>query len=294
MNKPSCALTPILLLASGCLDTGQARVDVPLYLAGTNLTSPVLTAGNLAVQVDQAKLAFGPLYLCAGTSAGELCDTARLEWLDAAVVDLLAPAPVYVGDLSGTTGPLRSWMYDLGISSQLTRDQPFILPAAASLGGNSFVISGRVQLGATQLPFVANVPISQTQDTELGVPVIRKSTGEIFNHEIVSDAAGDQSPLYVAFDAGPLVRALDFSEFVQDQVCSADGAALVCAGTVEQNCATDGTLMATRDCTSLGQACLAGIGCAAQLEILPNSQSYRALRNALVAGARPTFTWGSP
>ena len=82
--------------------------------------------GDVSVTIDRADLAFGPLYLCAGATAGDLCDTARFEWLDSAVVDTTLSDPVKVGELSGVTGTVRSWMYDLGLSSQLTREAPFI------------------------------------------------------------------------------------------------------------------------------------------------------------------------
>ncbi len=202
-------LLPLWLSLSACVEAGQARVEVPLFLAGTQLEAPLMTVGDVEVQLDRADLAFGPLYLCAGATAGELCDTARLEWLDAAVVDTLAPDAVQVGALTGVSGPVRSWMYDLGISSQLTRDEPFVLDAAAALGGASFVVEGRAEVGGAQLSFRASVPVRQTGDTELGVPVIRKSAAQRFEHELLAGERG----LLLRFDARAWLQGVDLRPY---------------------------------------------------------------------------------
>ncbi|MGB1698880.1 MAG: hypothetical protein ACPHRO_02925, partial [Nannocystaceae bacterium] len=79
----------LALFSAGCLDTGQQRAEVPLSVAGTAGAGTVLTEGGVSLSVDRADLAFGPLYLCPGNTAGDLCDVARMEWLDATVVDTL-------------------------------------------------------------------------------------------------------------------------------------------------------------------------------------------------------------
>src|SRR5690606_17259403 len=90
--------------ALGCADVGQKNETITLFVAGTDLSEPVIAVGEIEVLVDRADLAFGPLYLCAGATAGELCDTARLEWLDSVVVDTTSPEPMQVGELTGVTG----------------------------------------------------------------------------------------------------------------------------------------------------------------------------------------------
>jgi hypothetical protein len=274
----------ISLALCACADTGQERVAVPLYLAGSDLTAPLTAAGGSQLSLDSAELAFGPLYLCAGNTAGELCDTARLEWLDSRVIDLMQPTPERAGELSGVTGTVRSFMYDLGISSQLTRDQPYTLSAARELDGASFRILGSIDDGGVSVPFRAELAIQQTEGTEPGVPVIRKSSSERFSHDVLPDESG----VLLRFDASSWLRSVDLRGYLEDGVCSPDGPSRVCTGQVEQSCPSG----ETRDCAALGQICLAAIGCSTELRFEPDSEPYRALRNALVAGGRPMFEWG--
>lgn len=291
VNGLGCALFGCALFGCalfGCAETGQDRVSIPLYVAGTELPASLASAGGVPIAVERAELAFGPLYLCAGATAGDLCDTARLEWLGTGVVDLAVAAPVRVGELEGITGPVRSWMFDLGISSQLTRAEPFVLEASATLGGASIVIEGSAMLAGVALPLSVAIPIAQSEDTELGVPVIRKSTNEPFSHEVSAGEAG----LLVRFDARPWLEALDLRELVEDVACAAGGPALACAGPVEQSCAPDGSVTSSRDCASSGLSCIARVGCAAEVDIAPDTRAFRSLRNALVSGGRPTFEWG--
>lgn len=206
-----------LALSSGCTDTGQDRVSVPLFLAGVDVSMPFMAVGDVSVTLDRADLAFGPLYLCAGATAGDLCDTARLEWLDAAVVDTTSTTPVRAGQLEGVTGSIRSWMYDLGISSQLTRAEPFVLEAARELGDVSFLVEGWADIRGVQLPFSARVPVQQTETTELGVPVVRKSTSESFFRDVTAEELG----LVVRFDPRSWVRSIDFRAHVGDEACLA-------------------------------------------------------------------------
>lgn len=282
-----------ILLALGCLvcscaETGQDRVAIPLFVTGTEMSEPILTAGDVPVTLERADLAFGPLYLCAGSQAGHLCDTARLEWLESVVVDVIDPTPQRAGDLVGVTGSVRSWMYDLGISSQLTRGEPFVLEAAHELGGVSLVLSGRADVNGIELPFSAAVPIQQEEQTEIGVPVVRRSASDIFAHDVKIDEPG----LGIRFDPEPWVRGIDFRAYIEDASCTAGGPEHVCAGLLEQTCDADGTVASSRDCGALGQACLVRIGCAEQLILEPGSQAFRSVRNALVSGERPAFEWG--
>ena len=276
----------LMILLSGCADTGQDRTTVPLYVAGTSLPAEILTRGDVPITIQRADLAFGPLYLCAGAQAGHLCETARLEWIETVVVDATEASLSYAGDLYGVTGQVQSWMYDLGISSQLTQLDPFVLDAAESLDGNSFLLEATATIDGIEVPFSAAVPIMQTEETELGVPVIRKSTSDNFLHEVTEN----ESRLLVRFDATAWVTDLDLRSLVSREQCTADGANLVCDGTVERTC--DGEEeSAVRDCADNGDICQPGTGCVSKIVIEPDSQGYRSLRNSLVSGRRPTFTW---
>lgn len=289
--KRSCCSAYSTLLLCGlacCAETGSERVEVPLFASGRQLDEEITTVGGHPLALERAELAFGPLYLCAGFQAGQLCETARLEWLDAQVLDLLDAEARQLGVLEGVTGQVASWMFDLGLSSQLTDNRPFVFDAARQLGGVSLRLSGRVLFDEIPLTVSAALALQQEESTELGVPILRKSSSERFLHEVEVGEAG----LLVAFDVSAWARNLDFSEFQQTAACEAGGAARVCAGSLEQSCDEAGTLTATRDCTELGEACIKGLGCATELTLDEESAAFRSLRNAVFAGARPSFEWG--
>lgn len=281
------AAAGIAALVISCAETGQDRVSIPLRVAGTDVSAGITAAGDVRVVLTRADLAFGALYLCSSLQAGELCDTARLEWLESVVIDAINDEPADAGALIGVTGPVRSWMFDLGLSSQLTHAEPVVLDAARELGGVSLVLEGEASLSGMLVPFHAAIPVQQVDETELGVPVIRKSTSERFSHDVSVAEMG----LVVRFDPAPWVRGVDFRRFVEDGSCTSGGPDLLCAGSVEQLCAKDGSVRSSRDCDALGQVCLAGQGCADQLDIEPETAAFRSLRNALVSGERPTFEW---
>lgn len=236
-------LTTCALLWCACIDTGPQHTTIELSVAGTGVTAPFVVDTDWQVTFDSAELAFGPLYLCAGTQAGALCETARAEWLDSAVVDALEPSARQVGSMDALTGTVRSWMYDLGIVSLLTRPEPVALDAAASLGGYSVRLSGTASRGSDAIAFSAALVIQQDTGTETGVPVVRSAPSQGFSHDL-----GEQDQLTVRFDPRPWLDAIDF-----DQLCDAT------------------------------------LGCPAEVELEPESQAARAIRNQLVAGPRPSF-----
>jgi hypothetical protein len=236
---------------SGCGDVGQSEAEVPLYVSGSQLAPSMTVVGDVTLDIDRAELAFGPLYLCAGAQAGEMCDAARLEWLGSVRIDLKDPEPRRAGALSGTTGPVRSWMYDLGISSQLTHDEPFVLDAAQELGGASLVVEGRASQGGSEVPFVVAVLVRQGADVEGGVPVVRKGTGDVFSH----DVTGAEPGLWVRFDASAWLSKLDLRAELTDRAC-----------------------VALDDCSE-------------PVRLAPDGLAYRGLHNAVVSGRRPALDW---
>lgn len=277
----------LAVMPLGCLDTGQQHVSLPLYLAGTAIEDPFVGDSGWTIELQRADLAFGPLYLCAGFQAGELCETARLEWTESAVVDALRADALLCGELRGVTGPVRSWMYDLGITSLLTSEQPLALTAANELRGNSVIIEGVARREARDLPFRAELAIRQEESTEIGVPIVRKSGSDVFEHDVTSANEG----LRLRFDPRTWASAIDFESLVENGVCAPGSAAVVCAGDVERTCASDGSALSERNCSGLGLICLRGEGCAERVVFGPNSQGQRAVRAALVAGERPRFEW---
>ena len=229
----------LLLSSAGCLDTGQERATIPLRVAGTLPEEPVAGVNGWSIELSRADLAFGPLYLCAGSRAGALCETARLEWVDSAVVNVLAAEDREVGALHGVTGTVRSWMYDLGITSLLTQQRPVSLSASEELAGNSVILEGVARKEQLAIPFLFEIPIQQ--ETEIGVSVVRKSGSDRFDHEVT----GEEPALTLRFDARPWVRDIDFESIVES----------------------------------------------GELRFAPDSQGYRALENAIVAGEPPAFEW---
>lgn len=249
---PRSALAlPFACALAGCGDVGQSQAEVPLYVSGTELARPVAAVGDVTLAIDRAELAFGPLYLCAGAQAGELCDTARLEWLGSVRIDLKQPEPRRAGTLSGTTGSVRSWMYDLGISSQLTDNDPVLLDAAQELGGASLVVEGRASQGGLDVPFVVGVIVQQGADVERGVPVVRKATGDVFNHGVTGAEAG----LWVRFDASAWLSKLDLRSELAQSACATEG------------------------------------DCSEPLRFAADGLTYRGLHNAVVSGRRPELDW---
>ena len=69
------------------------------------------------------------------------------------------------------------------------------------------------------------------------------------------------------------------------------GPDVVCAVDVERRCAADGSVVSTTDCTSTGSLCVAGVGCTTEVVLEEGTEPFRAVRNAVVVGTRPTFGW---
>jgi hypothetical protein len=200
------ALVLLLLAIAGCTGTGVTDISLWLETGGTRIAAPVEVDG-WRVTLERADLAFGPLYLCSSTKAGHNCDTARAEWTGTAVVSALEPRTRPAGILQGTKGTVRSWMFDLGIVSLLTHDEPVPLAAAVTLGGNSLVVSGAAERDGVVVRFEAAIPIRQGTEAERGIPVLRKSDSEPFEHEL----SGADRALRIRFDARAWIGGIDFN-----------------------------------------------------------------------------------
>jgi len=175
----------------------------------------LVQSGGWEIQLTRAELAFGPLYLCAGEKAGELCDVAKAEWVDSAVVNALDPQGHKVGALHGTAGETRSFMYDLGIVSMLTQKQPLVLDSAERLDGASVVVEGTARRDDIGYPFALKLAIAQGPDTEVGVPVVRKKLTDEFEHTL---AEGQR--LRLQFDATTWVEDIDFQAIYDEAGCT--------------------------------------------------------------------------
>lgn len=207
---------PTLCLAMACVDAGTSMKSVELRVAGN--TAAVVPARNgWQVTLERARLAFGPLWLCAGKTAGGLCDLARAEWLDAVVVDALDDRARSVGELWGSDGEVRSWMYDYGLVSLLTTPKPYRTEAAKSLGGDSVHVSGCASKQERRVCFALKLPVAQGTAAEQGVPVVRVSgSGNVLTR------FGAERRLTVVFDAGDWLGTIDFDGLLAEHPCEGE------------------------------------------------------------------------
>ena len=280
MVKHLIALAALTALAS-CIDSPVEPIAMPLAVAGTSATEPVVTRGDVPVTLERADLAFGPLTLCAGEQAGDNCQSALVEWTESVVVDALDPAPVSVGELVGVSGTARSYMYDLGYVSLLVSTDPLELAAATELGGASLVLEGSAEVEGDIVPFALRLRFVLPADVERGSTVVRSRADSGFGR-----ALADGDPLTVRFDPAPWIRGGDFRALRQDEEC-AEETAVVCGGPIERSCTESGVV--ERDCAALGMVCQPDVGCTERIAIDATSQIGSAVRTAVLAGARPTF-----
>lgn len=208
-----------------CVDTGSDPVVVPLSVGGVDEASDSFEGRDgWEVTITDAQIVFGPLRLCAGTQAGAVCETARAEWLDAAHIDLLSDAES-VGELLGSRGMVRSWMFDLGLVSLLTQSDSFEYDAVSELDGASVRLQFAATDGDQESEFLLELPIEQSEDTEQGVPVVRSAGAEL-DQELDSGLA-----LTVWFDPRAWLSNVDFAALSTELGCEeADEA---CAGVGE-------------------------------------------------------------
>ncbi|QQR90621.1 MAG: hypothetical protein IPJ88_02440 [Myxococcales bacterium] len=208
-------LTLILLLQlTACIDTGQEQISFPFSVAGTEHKDGFEGRNGWIITLQRADLAFGPLYLCAGTRAGELCENARGQWLQSVVVDALNAEAQPAGTIEAYSGTVRSWMYDLGFASLLTQEDSLELQAAKDLGGSSLRISGTAEQGATIIPFTGNLRLVRQEETEQGVSLVRSSSSDVFENTL-----SQSSELHIVFDASAWFASLDFANVAQSAGC---------------------------------------------------------------------------
>ncbi len=280
---------PLLVFGTAALGcsgpAAQDEVRLDLEVAGSRFVPVALDEGG-ELSLTRADLVFGPLTLCPGAQAGALCDTARLEWRDAAVVDVLSPASHGVGELVGATGGVRSLMYDLGYVSLLGEKGTRLTTTAARRLNASLALDGSARIKGTTIPFSARVVVQSYDDNEQGVPVVRRASSPAFNHEVTT---GDRG-LLVSFDAAPWVATLTVADFVQDETCSA-AKQVVCSGQIELTCSAAGAEGNTRDCSNDGLVCAPDVGCADVVLFSDTTRAYRVLVQALTAGRSPEFDY---
>ncbi|AUX46917.1 hypothetical protein SOCE26_084270 [Sorangium cellulosum] len=212
MNDRLAAPSALLLLlaapAIGCADTSQPEVS---YDAHAEAAPPgAIAAGAWTVALEEATVAFGPVYFCAASGgAATLCDVAIAEMLSVARVDLLDPAPQPLGRVHGFEGEIRSASFDYGVHWFLTEASP--TPAPETPGGHSARLRGRATRGAEVLDFVAEVDALPQNPGQNAVPSIG----------LAARVGAEPVRLVVRFDVGAWIARVDFDAL------AADGAAEV-------------------------------------------------------------------
>ncbi len=194
-----------------CVEAPQHEIELELIARGKEVDAVQLSS-DLSVSVSRADVALGPLYLCPATQAGDLCETARLEWLGSEVFDAIDPGEQTLGLLSGVTGGVRSWMFDYGISSRLTSEQPHVSEAAQELGGVSLHMEGVAQVFGAPVAFALEVRVASESGAGRGLPIVRKSATDTFEHEV----SQNDTALVIDFDPQAWLVHLRPSDFCPD------------------------------------------------------------------------------
>lgn len=252
MKRTSRMLATVGPLLLGCSSPGPTWVRIPFSAEAAPLPPDILLPGGGTLHIESAQLAFGPFYLCASKTAGELCETARFEWLDAQVLDLTSSDVRSLGELTGTTGQVESYMFDLGITSSLTAVGAHPLPAADDLGGASLLVNGQLEGPGYRLPITIDLPLTATTASVRGVPVIQSQTSESFGHEVT---AGDS--LQIRFHPELWFASLTAEDLLE----------------------------------SMAPSCVAPETCESPLTVEPDSVAGEQLIQALTTGTRPEFMW---
>jgi hypothetical protein len=127
-------------------------------LVATGSASRGVQVDDTAIALSRADVAFGPAYFCATQSADpELCAVALLELRETVRIDALAGQSQDLATLDGTSGEVRSALYDYGISWPRTRTAA--APAAAAPEGHSAVLEGEAERAGQRLRFRAAIDV---------------------------------------------------------------------------------------------------------------------------------------
>lgn len=188
----------LLVLVAACAVDPLGTVDGELLVAGSGTTSFEGRDG-WQVELSVAELTFGPLYLCAGTSSGDLCETARGEFLDVVTIDALNATPVSAGPFYGLSGDVRSAMWSYGTTWELHKARPEAIVDAPSLR-----VAGVARRAGEEVHFQSELTLEPTLP---GQVLVRAS--QLFEHPLED---GDR--LLVQGDAEAWFAGVNFSALV--------------------------------------------------------------------------------
>ncbi len=201
------------MLLVGCGDTGQPSIEHPAVAIGT--APRAIDVGDFSVQLDVARVGFGPAVFCASRAASdEQCPAAVAELASVGAVDALSPNAQPLGRVHGFVGTVRAAGFEYGVTWLNTQTSP--TPAAAAPGGHSAHLEGTATNKTTMgsFRFVADVDIAPLNQGQHAVTVAG------LNASIDAHTAR----LEVRFDPSVWVTQIDFAEL------AATGAATVTIG----------------------------------------------------------------
>lgn len=183
------------LAGLGCSgSTGLDLIRYPLTGHGQSLQ---VRAGDWDVTVEEARIGFGPLYLCAAMSASaDLCETAVSEFASSAAVDGLGVTAQPLGEIVGFTGTVHSALFDYGYS-WLAGNEPMPQPAAP--GGHSAQMRVIARKADRTLQVTADVDVLPGQRADLAVRM-----------HVPATAQTSASHLDVTFDVAAWWQNVDF------------------------------------------------------------------------------------
>jgi hypothetical protein len=136
-------------LAAGCTDVGATRLQIPMLVEGT--APSLIRVADYEVEVEEARVAFGPVYLCTSRLPDvDICPAAIAENLTTTSFDALADAPTQAGTLQGFTQVSRSAMWDYGRTWRIADARPHASAQAVDGAHSAVIVLSATHLGETR------------------------------------------------------------------------------------------------------------------------------------------------
>ena len=138
-----------MLLSLGCTEVGATHLQIPMMVEGT--APSAIRVGEYEVEVQEARVAFGPLYLCTSRLPDvDICPAAIAENLTTTSFDALADAPTQAGTLQGFTQVSRSAMWDYGRTWRIADARPHASAQAVDGAHSAVMVLAATHLGETR------------------------------------------------------------------------------------------------------------------------------------------------
>lgn len=194
MKRTLLFLLPLLALSCKIGSTGEALITYTLTGQGTPEATSFESKDGWQVELDEATLVMGPLYLCShvptfstkGADSLTDCGKTMGEFSGATLFDALSATPQELGTVDGLSGQINSLFYDHGWLWLQTMGEPE--PVMES--EHSLRITGTATKDASAFDFVFEIdlkPISKGLQTVMGVAVDYEGDTDTSNMTITAD-----------------------------------------------------------------------------------------------------------